>query len=105
MGASAPPMKPPKFCTAPTEATPPGGAAVIAIAQIAAPARLEQNSATDIAAMAPVLLGARIARPVKAAPAARPATMGSLRLSIGERRLARRSQTKPPVRLPSTPNR
>src|SRR5579859_1222491 len=106
IGAMAPPTRPPAFCKPPTVATDSRGAAATASAQMDVPATLAKKIAAEIAATASPALGARLVRPVKAAPAARPATIGTLRLVIGlSPRAASRSQAQPPARQPKKPNR
>src|SRR5208282_4361040 len=56
IGASAPPRKPPKFCTAPNEATRLGGAATVANAQEQALAAFAKKATTEMQASATTLL-------------------------------------------------
>src|SRR5208283_5440988 len=84
MGARAPPMKPPKFCSDPSEAMRFDGAAVVASAQEQAEAALARKITTEMQARAMVLLSASAAGTVKAAMPSMAATTGMRRPLTGE---------------------
>src|SRR5580704_10949253 len=106
IGANAPPRKPPKFWTAPSEAIRLGGAAAVASAQEQALAALARNTTTEMQASAITLLDTNAAGTVKSAMPTMAATTGILRLRMGDAlRCVSKSENQPATRHPKKPQK
>ena len=106
IGANAPPRKPPKFCTAPREATRLGGAAIVANAQEQALAALAKKTTTEMQASATTLLVTSAAGTVNSAMPTMATITGTLRLRTGEvTPRANMSENQPAARQPINPQK